>query len=44
MKKHFTIKLQTEDENGVSEEIEVDSCWSQESEMFCEGMAKLMKE
>lgn len=44
MKKYVRILVTIRDEgNDIEDEYEVDSCWSQETEMFCEKMAKIVK-
>ena len=44
MKKYIIVKLAVKDpETGNVDEFEVDSQWSQETEMFCEKIYKQIK-
>jgi len=44
MKKNILVKVITRDACGSTlDEIEVDSFWSQEAELFCERIAEVVK-
>ena len=43
MKSYVWFKILIRDENGVKDEFEVDSQWSQETELFCEKIAWTVK-
>lgn len=44
MKKYILVKVLIEDEDkGIEDKYEVDSQWSQETELFCEKIAYAVK-